>query len=81
MAWKHSQIKIFLFETFTLKGAYCIRYQALSKSTILLQSDFRERERQRERGEKINKKKLMGWSVQQKTVTEVLKKLLSACRF
>ena len=23
----------------------------------------------------------MGWSVQQKTVTEVLKKLLSACRF
>ena len=39
------------------------------------------RERERERGEKINKKKLMGWSVQQKTVTEVLKKLLSACRF
>ena len=40
-----------------------------------------ERERERERGEKINLKKLMGWSVQQKTVTEVLKKLLSACRF
>ena len=64
------QVKIFLFEKFSLKVALHICYQAWCESAIK-----REKEGERDRRKKLNKlfTSYKCWSVQRKAVTSVLK--------